>query len=632
MLKAAAFGLGGLLILASMPVSAQTSITFEGKTYFEEKGKWFLQVGQKSFEVVPNVVTVKFYDNVKFTNKTSFYRERGTEVIRENKLGFVDLKVPPGKNPLEFVIELRESAMVESAEVNTIGEWIETKDSDPSSEDPSGKNFQTIPNDPRFNDQWGLNNTGQTGGTGDADIDAPEAWDISTGNPGVIVGVLDSGVDINHQDLECNIWVNPGEDLDNDGVVWDLDDLNGVDDDGNGKIDDITGWDFHNGNNDPRGPFYHGTHVAGIVGACGNNATGVIGVAGGFGSNPGVKMMTIGVGDNFPDGSILDDAIIYAADMGARVITMSLSVGSSAAINSALNYAYNNRGVFINNASGNDNGPVSYPANNPNVVAVGATDHNDNRAKPATVGWGSNYGPELEVVAPGVNIWSTRIGNNYGTGGGTSYASPHVAGTAALLFSVKPSATNAEVRQCITDTAEDQVGEPIEDTPGRDDYYGFGRINAEQAVRCVAPPLGNNELTFYPVPPCRIYDSRNFRPPFAPGEISDLYIDNVETCMQGGFCPGCPVPIPQEVMEPSAAALYITSVPQIGSGNILVFPGDENPTLAAVLNYRTGVQNIGNSASIKAWDSFPGQDMRILNRNGFTHIVIDVYGYYYPVP
>jgi hypothetical protein len=169
------------------------------------------------------------------------------------------------------------------------------------------------------------------------------------------------------------------------------------------------------------------------------------------------------------------------------------------------------------------------------------------------------------------------------------------------------------------------------------EIFGHASPSIEEVQKAIAEGIlkpsnygADADLRFWPVKPCRIFDSRNFRPPFAPGEISDLYIDNVETCGQGGFCPGCPVPIPQEVMEPSAAALYIVSVPRIGNGNILVFPGDENPTLAAVLNYRAGVQNVGNSASIKAWDSFPGQDMRILNRVGFTDIVIDVFGYYYP--
>ncbi len=465
--KAVVFSLCALSLFffLSQTVSSQDSITLEGKTFVEEGGKWSLEVNDETLEVDPDIVTVKFRKDITSSDKETLYSDFNTEVIRENRLGFVDITVPSGKNPIEFVIELKNTGMFDSAEVNTLGKFN-----------------QTIPNDTRFTDQWGLNNTGQTGGTVDADIDAPEAWDFTAGTPSVVVAVIDSGIEVNHADLECNIWVNPGEDFDGDGVVWDTDDLNGVDDDGNGLIDDLVGWDFNNGNNDVTSTQNHGTHVAGIVGACGDNTQGVIGVAGGFGPGTGARMMALGIGDAVPNGAVLDDAILYAADMGATIITMSLGVGSSAAIDAAIASAYGD-GLFIDNASGNANTGVDYPGTDPNVVAVGTTDHDDVRKTPP--GWGSNFGPELEVVAPGVDIWSTGIGNNYNTGGGTSFASPHVAGLAALMFSINPTATNAEVRQCIIDTAEDQVGDPTEDTPGRDDFYGHGIINAEAAILCI---------------------------------------------------------------------------------------------------------------------------------------------------
>ena len=450
---------------------SQATISFEGKTYVEEGGKWYLKVGEALFEVIPDIVTVKFRRDVSPKEKAQFYADHNTQVVRENKLGFADITVPPGKTPVEFVMELKATGMLDSAQVNT-----------------RGKYHQPIPNDPDFPDQWGLNNTGQTGGTPDADINAPEAWAIATVNPGIVVAVIDAGTEVNHEDLECNIWVNPGEDVDGDGVVWDPDDMNGVDDDGNGFIDDLVGWDFGADDNDVSSTNAHGTHVAGIVGACGNNSMGIIGVAGGFAPALGIRMMPLKVGTDTPNGDVLDEAIIYAADMGARVISMSLSVGQSDAIDAALDYAYNTMGVFINDASGNENHGVNYPATDPNVMAVGATDHDDVRKSPTAPGdWGSNFGPELEVVAPGVDICSTRLGNTYGCGGGTSYASPHVAGLAALMFSINPLATNVQVRQCITSTAEDQVGDPLEDIAGRDDYYGFGRINAEQALICIRP-------------------------------------------------------------------------------------------------------------------------------------------------
>lgn len=431
----------------------------EPRQFYSQNGIWYVQEGGYAFEVDPNVVSAKFLVRVDEQRKARILAGFRTSLVRENRLGTMDLSVPEGSSPILFVAELRQSGLFEFAEVNTFGRYL------------------GIPNDSSFTQQWGLNNTGQTGGTNDADIDAPEAWDAETGSPSVVVAVADSGTQYLHPDLQCNIWVNPGEDIDGDGVVWDVpDDIDGVDNDGNGKVDDLIGWDFGSGDNDPDASFYHGTHVAGIVGACTHNGQGIAGVAGGWGAaTPGTKMMPlmVSIGSGPPMGSILDDAIVYAADNGAKVITMSLTVGSSTAIDNAVDYAYIQKGVFLNNASGNNNGPVGYPATHTNVVAVGATDHNDNRA-----GF-SNFGPQLEVVAPGVNILSTRLGGGYGAGDGTSYASPHVAGLAALLFAHNPGTTNVDVRECINSSADD-LG-----AAGRDDFYGNGRINAPAALECI---------------------------------------------------------------------------------------------------------------------------------------------------
>jgi len=141
-------------------------------------------------------------------------------------LGYIDLNISSGSDPLEIVQRYQNSGFVEIAEVNTIGEYTGNS------------------NDSLFSDQWHLNNTS------DIDIDAPEAWGYDTGDPDVIIGILDSGTDVMHEDLQSNIWVNPGEDEDGDGVVWDTDDLNGIDDDGNGRIDDLVGWDFVNDEKD----------------------------------------------------------------------------------------------------------------------------------------------------------------------------------------------------------------------------------------------------------------------------------------------------------------------------------------------------------------------------------------------
>jgi subtilisin family serine protease len=197
-------------------------------------------------------------------------------------------------------------------------------------------------------------------------------------------------------------------------------------------------------------------------------------------------MMVLLVGNDAPIGSVMDDAIIYAADNGAQIIALSLSVGQSAAIDAALQYAYDTMGVLIVNASGNDNGPVGYPASSIYAMAVGSTDDDDVRAG------NSNFGPELEVAAPGVSVMSTTLADTYGLASGTSMASPHVSGTAALMMSFNPLATNQDVRDCLIATAEDEVGDPGQDTPGRDDFYGWGRINAADALTCIAvnsPPV-----------------------------------------------------------------------------------------------------------------------------------------------
>lgn len=452
----------GLALTLPLAVSAATQqISVAGQSFEIVGGEPYLVANGQRFAVEPDVVTVRFRDTVAPLARTNLFARLGTRVVRENRLGIIDLHVPEGRSTLDFLADLHASGLFEFAEANAFGEYTQ------------------LPDDTQFSSQWGPDNTGQTGGTPDADVDAPEAWDITTGDPSVIVAVLDSGTEIDHPDLECNIRVNPGEDLDGDGVVWDLDDFNGVDDDGNGLVDDVAGWDFWNGNNDPRGTFFHGTHVAGIVTACTNNGLGIAGLAGGWGPQKGAQTLAIGVGDDFPAGSILDDAILYAVDQGAQIITLSLTVSPSAAIDAALESAWD-AGVFIDSSAGNSGGAIGYPATHPDVMAVGATDHNDRRAS------FSSFGPALEVIGPGVDIRSTQLRGGYGLSSGTSFSSPHVAGIAALYLSANPGATNEQVRSCLQSSADDQVGDPAQDTPGRDDFYGHGRVNAAAMLACGA--------------------------------------------------------------------------------------------------------------------------------------------------
>ncbi len=298
-----------------------------------------------------------------------------------------------------------------------------------------------IPNDPMFSQLWGLHNTGQTGGRPDADIDAVEAWDVFTGSPNVLVVVIDTGIDYNHPDLAANMWVNPGE------IPG-----NGIDDDGNGYIDDVRGWDFYNNDNDPIDDNGHGTHCAGTIGAVGNNGIGVVGV------NWTVKIMPVKFlgagGSGYTSGAI--SSIQYALTIpGVRVMSNSWGGGGySQALRDAIQQAYNAGVLFVcaagNSAANTDVSPM-YPAcyDVPNVMSIAATTHQDSLAS------FSNWGPTtVDLGAPGEDILSTLPGNSYGTLSGTSMATPHVSGVAALIWGRFPTMTVDQVKALIMNSVD----------------------------------------------------------------------------------------------------------------------------------------------------------------------------------
>lgn len=276
------------------------------------------------------------------------------------------------------------------------------------------------PNDPEYERLWGLNNTGQSGGSNDADIDAEEAWNNEKGAFQIIVGVIDTGIDYNHEDLKQNMWRNPGEIPDNN-----------ADDDNNGYIDDYYGWDFFFDDNDPYDDNEHGTHVAGTIGAVGNNGKGVVGV------NWNVSLMALKFLDDKGTGNTGDaiEAIIYASDMGANILNNSWGGGGfSQAMKDAIIYA-NNKGVLFVAAAGNDRKDTdkdpNYPSNYDveNVISVAASTDKDKLAA------FSNYGATtVDLAAPGESIYSTLPHSRYGNLSGTSMATPHVAGAAALVW------------------------------------------------------------------------------------------------------------------------------------------------------------------------------------------------------
>lgn len=299
------------------------------------------------------------------------------------------------------------------------------------------------------------------------------AWDLSLGDPSAVIAVIDTGIDFAHGDLAEGIWTNPDEVPDN-----------GLDDDHNGYVDDVQGWDFIDEDNWPQDSHGHGTHVSGIVAARTNNGLGIAGMAG------QATIMPLGIFHPQGFGTYADliEAIIYATDNGARVINMSLgAVSYSRGEEAAVNYAWEHGVLLVAAAGNNSNDAVHYPAAHDNVLAVSSVTASDTRSS------FSSYGDFVDLAAPGSSIMSCYRGNGYGRMSGTSMASPHVAGLAALILSRNPTLTNGEVRQILESTADD-LGEA-----GWDRYYGHGRINGRRALE--ATPLPTPPVPTPPPPP-----------------------------------------------------------------------------------------------------------------------------------
>jgi len=407
---------------------------------------------------VPGRILVKFRPGV--SASAALARHSLQELRYIAGLDVHVLAVPPGQE-LSTVARLQADPAVEYAEPDYIAHALRT------------------PNDPYYSYyQWNLRQ-----------INLPAAWDISTGSADVVIAVLDTGLDMEHPDLAGKIWVNADE------IPG-----NGWDDDGNNRVDDVNGWDFVNNDNDPQDDEGHGTHVAGIAAAATDNNTGVASVSWGSVIMPLKVLNTKGEGSY----SIIAEAVYYAANNGAHIINLSLGgEGGDNTLRDAINYAYG-KGCLIVAAAGNcgdDSAsypteycsqldPVFYPAAYEHVVGVGATGDQDEQATY------SNSGNYIDVVAPGGNptsgwdpdpnhwimstYWRGAGYGDYVQVAGTSQAAPHVAGLAALLWSVDPSLTNDRVEQIIESTAVD-LGDP-----GRDDQFGYGRIDALAALQAIA--------------------------------------------------------------------------------------------------------------------------------------------------
>lgn len=332
--------------------------------------------------------------------------------------------------------------------------------------------------------QWALNNDGtfnsnplsgismgssQSG----ADINIEPAWDLTTGNPDIVVAILDSGFRLSHPELQGRIWNNTNETQSNN-----------QDDDNNGFIDDNVGWDFVNSDNIPADDHGHGTNVAGIALATGNNGIGYAGV------DWQSQLMVCKIINENNTGTYANfaAAVYYAVDNGADVINMSVGgSGNSAVLLGACAYAHDNDvPVFACMMNVNSSVPY-YPAAFTSTIAVGSTNADDSRTDPFfwSTTSGSNYGAHIDIVAPGNFMYGLNYNSNTNYNsywGGTSQASPLAAGVGALIKGINPNFTVEEIRSFLRSTADDEVGNPLEDIAGWDQYHGAGRLNAYEAI------------------------------------------------------------------------------------------------------------------------------------------------------
>ncbi len=376
-------------------------------------------------------------------------------IIKDNLLSPKYPEIIHGMMPVRFQAGISKDVAIQLLQSDNRIEYIETDFIVYLSE---------IPNDPYFDRQWSLYNPDNNR----ADIKALEAWNLHTGIKDVIVTILDTGLNYKHPDLIPNIWINADEIPDNS-----------KDDDHNGFIDDIYGWNFAEDNNDPMDRNFHGTHVAGIIGAYANNSIGIAGIM--------HHVSIMGVKGIFDWGwgftSDLIAGIYYAVDNGADIINASWGGGGfQHAMEEALAYAGENNVIFVA-AAGNykwDNDenpfyPASYPG--PNIISVGASTQQD------SVAWFSHYGKNsVDLFAPGTGIFSTALGTDYRYGTGTSMSAPHVVGTIGLLISADPYMSYKKYIDILLGAVE-----PKENMKGL--CVTGGRLDAYKALKKIQPSM-----------------------------------------------------------------------------------------------------------------------------------------------
>ncbi len=473
----------GFLIVSNSPVfGQQNEFTIMGRQHKFDNRKWWNMVnGNLGDEIIPNRLIVRLKEGGPAEDIVrQVVRTDSISIGNRFLSGFYTISANPNKNLFKLAKALEATGLFESIDFDAYGKR------------------SIVPSDPLYLNQWNL-----------PKINMPGAWDYGQGQ-GVILGIIDSGIDYVHEDLDGNIWVNPQEDINLNGVAdfypaSSGGDLDGLDNGGNGKYDDLLGWDFAGEGNNPSFPYTpdnqpmdtdaHGTAVTGIAAAQthnyeGGSYRGIAGVAGGWGSSTGAQIMVLRDGGYNAIYSLTAEAITYAARNGAKVINLSTGfLADYTVIRQAINEAVTVYDVVIVASSGNNDGPVRYPAAYSNTIAVGATDQNDVRHSY------SNYGSSLDIMAPSHVPTTDRTGSvGYSTGNyansftGTSASAPHVSGVAAIMRSENSSKTWSDIRDVIRQTADKVSGMGGNNFTN---YYGYGRVNAYEAVKAIQSPLND---------------------------------------------------------------------------------------------------------------------------------------------
>jgi alpha-tubulin suppressor-like RCC1 family protein/subtilisin family serine protease len=429
-----------------------TNLTHASRAWVQNRGLTTVRDKTRTSEIMPGEILVRFRNDAKAARATTKAGAYSEFVVDDNGRT-IPIQVE-SLNPGPEIVEGLRVARVDSRETLKAIEALRARPDVIYAEPNLVRRRAVAPNDARYSEMWNLKNTGQGGGSAGRDIKAEQAWDITTGSRSIVVGVVDEGIDINHPDLKDNIWTNPAE------VAG-----NSIDDDGNGLIDDINGWDFvHDDNSvfDGNGTFpadetdAHGTHVAGTIGAVGNNSIGVAGL------NWQVSLISLKFLGPGGEGTTVDllQALSYAKAMrdlwvssggakGANIQILNNSytgARSSQAERDAVRALGDSGILFVaaagNESRGNERDPV-FPANynEPNVISVSSTNRFD------SLSFFSNYGATtVHMAAPGQEILSTTPNGTYEFSSGTSMASPHVAGAAALLRAANPSLSLSRLR------------------------------------------------------------------------------------------------------------------------------------------------------------------------------------------